>query len=315
MPPLTKRMRESSHSELISHLKSFLLGCPISVFLPRLIFVWHLIHTLKPLVPNETFSEWASLINHYSELAWLVEHRIIEERQAAEQPMRDIQQIMNWYFEDMVNLQMNVEKLYRGVNRCLKLQEDAMGRSVEAVVLTEQRGRFREKTTEGLVQRMKEEQMGYSREGQKSCHVDKTGFERMVGTMLGGEVQDLFMGNFRMMRHVSISQMITCMGIVGEHSWVVGSHPDSDRESKVKLLRQIKSQKPKFKDYYNGGECLQEYIAQTLDGVNRVQSRTKKFKARFLLDFIKGYKQNFDVRSGLNVNSLSFAQVIIPQIN
>ena len=34
--------------------------------------------------------------------------------------MKEISKLMNWHFEDIINLKMNVEKLYKGINRCKK---------------------------------------------------------------------------------------------------------------------------------------------------------------------------------------------------
>jgi hypothetical protein len=244
-------------------------------------------------------------------MGWMVEQRILEERQAAEKPMKEIQQIMNWYFEDMVNLQMNVEKLYRGVNRCLTLQEDALSKSVENVILQENKVKFREKTTMGYVSRMKEEKVMEKLKEEKDCHVNKTDFEKMIDIVVGESQKQLFKTHFRIMRHTTIPQMILCMGIASEQLSLPGvaSCEEVRKESKVKLGRQILSQKPRFKNYYNGSECMKEYIQQTMEGIERVQERKKKFKGRFLLDFIKGFRQNFEVKSGLNVNSLSFGQV------
>lgn len=34
--------------------------------------------------------------------------------------MKDIEKLMNWHFEDFLNLKMNVEKLYKGILRSKK---------------------------------------------------------------------------------------------------------------------------------------------------------------------------------------------------
>ena len=246
-------------------------------------------------------------------MGWIIEQKIIEERKAAEQPMKELQKIMTWYFEDMVNLKMNVEKLYRGVNRCLRLQEDALSRSVESIVIAEQKVKFREKTSLGFVTRIKREKLRISKKDKKVSNVNKQDFVKMIQIITGNACEELFQKNFRLMRHVSISKMMKCMGLATENSWIKGNDQIGERgkakEEKIKLILRINKQNPRFKNYYNGKQCMKEYISQTLGGVERVQDKKKKFKARFMVDFIKGFRQNFEIKSGLNVNSLSASQV------
>ena len=303
-------MRESSESELVSHLISFLVGCPMSVFVQRFLFLWHLVHTVRKSLPERLRRELVGLLEHFAELGWRVEARILEERKAAEGPMKEIQKIMTWYFEDLVNLQMNVEKLYRGVNRCLRLQEDALSRTVEAVVISEVKAAFREKTTDGLIARLKRDGMASARKQKQFSHVKKEQFEAMVRVMGGAAQSELFLAHFRSMRHVSIAKLVTCLGLSCGHRWIRGQIEDAGQaDARVKLIRQVRKQRPRFKNYFNAKYCLREYIGQTLEGVERVRDKKKKFKARFMLDFVKGFCSIFEVKSGLNVNSLSKMQV------
>ena len=56
-----------------------------------------------------------------------------------EEPMKNSMKLMNWHFEDLINLKMNVEKLYRGIHRTVKAQKELLDVGVAVSVILPQR--------------------------------------------------------------------------------------------------------------------------------------------------------------------------------
>lgn len=271
--------------------------------------------------------------DHYSEAVWIVERKKLEAKVSSEKPMKEVQQLMNWYFEDMVNLQMNVEKLYRGLNRCLKLQEDSLSSSVDTVVLAELNGNYRNKTTETFIRNLRDDPnlTGKRKTVNESYKVKKKQLERMVEKVsIGLDQKKYLIGNYKSFRHISVKKILNCMVLgsfnntvwhyikkdsPGDESELGASKYNLDeselQEQARNFVKDIQRNTPKFKNYFNGKQCLNDYIKQNLENIDRIKEGKRSFKARYLSDFVKGFKGIFEIKRGININSLSSIQVTL----
>lgn len=46
---------------------------------------------------------------------------------------------MNWKFQDIVNLKMNVQKLYKGINKSIKMQKEVLETKFKESIIVHQR--------------------------------------------------------------------------------------------------------------------------------------------------------------------------------
>lgn len=295
-----------------------MIGSPVSCFAKRVLYIHDLVSTFNnssnkntQTETNPSFMSFVEnlncLMSHYMESIWIVEQHKLDVQVSSEAPMKEIQQLMNWYFEDMVNLQMNVEKLYRGLNRCLKLQEDAMSQDVKTVVLSQLQGKFRDKQTEHFINRIKSE--GFEIKSQedeelkqnKSKSITKTKLQEYILKLSNNTETSI--NHYKCWRHISMKKLLFTIQ--------TGFHQDDHpvEESHKSILSEACKNHIKFKKYFNGKQCLKMYLQQNLQNIDRLKSAKRKFKSRYLLDFIKTFKSIFEVKKGVNLSNLTSLKV------
>ena len=361
-------MRESSSHEIASHVKNFLTNSPQSVFASRLLFLDSILKDLKSNTASpekrmaSTLSYIESMLDHYSEILWENESQRVSAESKAQGPMRETNRILNWKFKSLVNLQMNVERLYRGVARCLKMQQDFTGQTVRQNLILRIEAGWREKSMGGFVNRVVQkigevgvdyQEESHSDEGSSTNEEDlfQKGIEeegpveqepegdladKSQGkpvkhksakyTVKKSQLQDLIVNttmepslgqslsvNFRMMRHVSIRNMLKSFAI--SQFWVQTQRQATaiTKEGELrfgKVFTEMKRRRPVYKNYFRGKQCLKSYLCEKMKALDKIKETKRSFKLRFVVDFVKGFRRLFEVSRTVNFHNLTGQKVI-----
>lgn len=129
---IKKIMNDSPTLSLVNLLDEFIQGSSLHNFKLRLFCIHEYTRDIQdPKLRGMVLN----LVSYYLHFMDVFEKKVKESVQNIEEPMNKIMKLTNWYFEDIVNLKMNVEKLYRGINRCIKRQSDVYCDSANIVVL------------------------------------------------------------------------------------------------------------------------------------------------------------------------------------
>ena len=125
-------MEDSPGPSIVGVIDEFILKSCLSNFRLRLFCVREYAPSIGSL---EVRTMVCNLVSYYIQFVPAFERRVKETEAEVEDPMNKLMKITNWYFEDFVNLKMNVEKLYRGINRCIKKQGEVFSEGYKTTVL------------------------------------------------------------------------------------------------------------------------------------------------------------------------------------
>ena len=344
------------------------------MFASRLLFLDSVLKDLKSNLASpekrlaSTLSYIESMLEHYSEILWENESQRVSAESKAQGPMRETNRILNWKFKSLVNLQMNVERLYRGVARCLKMQQDFTGETVRQNLILRIEAGWREKSMGGFVNRVVqrigevgvdyqeeshsdeesstneedlfqkgiEEEGGLEQEQQQEAGEEGDLADKSKGkpvkdksakyTVKKSQLQDLILNstmepslgeslsvNFRMMRHVSIRNMLKSFAI--SQFWVQTQRQATaiTKEGELrfgKVFTEIKRRRPVFKNYFRGKQCLKSYLCEKMKALDKIKEIKRSFKLRFVVDFVKGFRRLFEVSRTVNFHNLTGQKVM-----
>lgn len=115
---------EESSLTLLSIVENFLRGCELFQFINRVAWVQLLvayIHTLRTDVVNlkllTVIEQIVAYYGNWMEFALSQYKTLFSD---VDRPIREVEKLSNWHMKDFVNLQMNISKYYKGLNRTMK---------------------------------------------------------------------------------------------------------------------------------------------------------------------------------------------------
>ena len=131
---LASSLVKSSAKESIVIFENYLKSAVLINFPTRVVLATFL---LKLISSPRARKIAANLLHYFCGFNEQLKEHMKTLAKQAEEPMKNATKIMNWHFEDIVRLRMNVEKLYKSVNRCLKAQRELFSADFgKSIVLT-----------------------------------------------------------------------------------------------------------------------------------------------------------------------------------
>ena len=120
-------------------VEDYLNNATLGNFSQKIFLLYSLKNKIVDLSDKKIFE---NILRFYSSKNNFLEENLLDLLKAVDEPMKNIAKLMNWHFEDLVNLKMNVEKLYKGVNRSLKKQKEILTMNFKGIIINGQRNKI-----------------------------------------------------------------------------------------------------------------------------------------------------------------------------
>lgn len=156
---------DESSTTLLSIVEDFLRGCELFQFINRAAWVQLLVaylHTLKSEVVNQrllTIIE--QIVSYYGNWMGFALSQYKNLFADVDRPIREVEKLSNWHMQDFVNLQMNISKYYKGLNRTLKSHMEILKQSTPIVIIEAKRKQQLFENENMIVSKLQEQGFDY----------------------------------------------------------------------------------------------------------------------------------------------------------
>ena len=128
--------KKKSGFMIFPFVEDYLMNSTLGTFSQKIFLLYSLKNEFKTKSEKKIFE---NILRFYSAKNNFLEEKLVEMLKSVDEPMKNVSKLMNWHFEDLVNLKMNIEKLYRGINRSIKKQKEILDIEFKGIIINGQR--------------------------------------------------------------------------------------------------------------------------------------------------------------------------------
>lgn len=270
---LRSNLEKAPSKEKLILIDSFLKESTLLTFAQRCCFVDQILPNIKePRVRKIA----VNLVRYYSAYLDQMIEAVNQISRQVEEPMRNASKLMNWQFEDIIRMRLNIEKFYRAINRCIKSQEEALGVNFYQTVMVAHRSNLLFESLKGMKDNIEALLIARNSNIKKKI-LSKNLMEKLLGVSPDFAI-------------VSKQEAVSYFRLVSAKKFCT-------------LMNAAKTNYiPKYKSSSNLKKSLSTFMKSYLGRMEDLQTENNRsYKLRALVDFLKDLSL-FGLKSRVNFN-------------